>query len=125
VSMRSGQPSARRIRKLGSAVTIKGKSLIKADLDSSERIGIGKHLCRLDGLRLRIIYAKALIEAAFRTVDRLPGSYPKTGVMSGLATIQPEHARLEHSPENVAVKRLSGFNYLAGWKRCSLLSSLR
>src|SRR5208282_643938 len=26
--------------------TIKGKSLIKADLDFSERIGIGKHVCR-------------------------------------------------------------------------------
>ena len=35
--MRSGQLSVRRIRKLGSAMTIKGKSLIKADLDSCER----------------------------------------------------------------------------------------
>jgi len=46
VSIRSGQLSVRRIRKLGSAVTIKGKSLIKADLDSCERIGIGKRRSR-------------------------------------------------------------------------------
>jgi hypothetical protein len=36
-------------------VTIKGKSLIKADLDSCEGIGIGNAYVAHDGLRLRII----------------------------------------------------------------------
>jgi len=40
MSMRGGQLSVRQIRKLVSAVTIKGKSLIKADLGSCERIDI-------------------------------------------------------------------------------------
>ena len=51
VSMPSGQLSVRPIRKLGSAVTIKGKSLIKADLDSCERIGIGKRRSIQEGGR--------------------------------------------------------------------------
>jgi hypothetical protein len=46
VGMRSGPLSVRRIRKLGSDVTIKGKTLTKADLDPYERIGIGKRLSR-------------------------------------------------------------------------------
>src|ERR1700722_2024610 len=42
VSMRRGQLSVRRIRKLTQFVAIKGKSLFKADLDFCEGIGIRK-----------------------------------------------------------------------------------
>jgi hypothetical protein len=46
--MHGGQLFVRRIRKLGSAVAIKGKSLVNVDVDSSEQTGIENALLGID-----------------------------------------------------------------------------